>query len=162
MSYNYKQIIIARKDLNMSPGKLAAQVAHGAIGWMRQELINHSKVIPDVMVDRNTGEPIGIETTSILFEDAFDYCVPTAFYKWLTGDQTKIVCGARNKNHLLKAKKIAEKLELKEHEDFFLIYELCRTELKEEEEDGSTLTVIGFRPLPEYIANEISRHYQLY
>jgi peptidyl-tRNA hydrolase len=27
----YKQIIIARKDLNMSPGKLAAQVSHGSI-----------------------------------------------------------------------------------------------------------------------------------
>lgn len=27
----YKQLIIARKDLNMSPGKLAAQVSHASI-----------------------------------------------------------------------------------------------------------------------------------
>lgn len=27
----FKQIIIARKDLNMTPGKLAAQVAHGSL-----------------------------------------------------------------------------------------------------------------------------------
>ena len=30
----YKQIIIARKDLNMSPGKLAAQVSHGYIAFL--------------------------------------------------------------------------------------------------------------------------------
>lgn len=30
----YKQIIIARKDLDMSPGKLAAQVSHGSIAFL--------------------------------------------------------------------------------------------------------------------------------
>ena len=30
----YKQVIIARKDLNMSPGKLAAQVSHGSIAFL--------------------------------------------------------------------------------------------------------------------------------
>ena len=30
----YKQIIIARKDLQMTPGKLAAQVSHGAMAFL--------------------------------------------------------------------------------------------------------------------------------
>ena len=30
----YKQIIIARKDLKMSSGKLAAQVSHGSMAFL--------------------------------------------------------------------------------------------------------------------------------
>ena len=30
----YKQIIIVRKDLSMTPGKLAAQVSHGSMAFL--------------------------------------------------------------------------------------------------------------------------------
>jgi peptidyl-tRNA hydrolase len=38
----YKQIIIARKDLNMSPGKLAAQVSHGSMAFLSWMIRNNS------------------------------------------------------------------------------------------------------------------------
>lgn len=34
----FKQLIIARKDLNMSPGKLAAQVSHASIAFLIEKL----------------------------------------------------------------------------------------------------------------------------
>ena len=34
----YKQVIIARKDLNMSPGKLAAQVSHASMAFLTQQI----------------------------------------------------------------------------------------------------------------------------
>lgn len=34
----YKQIIIARKDLNMSPGKLAAQVSHASMAFLTRTI----------------------------------------------------------------------------------------------------------------------------
>jgi len=35
-----RQIIIARKDLNMSPGKLAAQVAHASWAFLSNQIRN--------------------------------------------------------------------------------------------------------------------------
>ena len=71
-----------------------------------------------------------------------------------------------NKNQLLKAVSLAEEIGLKKDSDFFLIKDNCLTELEPEEigEDGigRTLTCIGFRPLPNDIAQKISRKYQLF
>ena len=66
----------------------------------------------------------------------------------------------------MKAITMAEELELIQGEDFFLIKDNCLTELEPEEVDengvGRVLTCIGFRPLPDEVAHQISRKYQLY
>ena len=61
---------------------------------------------------------------------------------------------------------MAEEMGMEDGKDFFLIKDNCLTELEPEEVDengvGRTLTCIGFRPLPDDVAHEISRKFQLY
>lgn len=135
----YKQIIIARKDLNMSPGKLAAQVSHGSIAFLSWFIRNNVDL--DGHVDGYIDEDI--------------------LHNWIEGEFTKCVLQAKNKNQLLKAKTMAEELGMIEGQDFWLIKDNCRTEL-EPEEDGRTLTVIGFRPMDSKIINQIGKKYHLY
>lgn len=139
----YRRLFIMRKDLKMSPGKLAAQVGHCAeVYWLRL-LRNH--------VER--GENGYISTANISGE---------IFEQYIHGAIVKTICEARNRNHLLKAKAKAEELGLAENDDFGLIYDKCLTELEPEEENGTTLTGIWFRPLSDEVAHEISKKYHLY
>lgn len=138
-----RQLIIARKDLNLSPGKLAAQVSHASMAFLSNWIRNHMSTDSEVhgWLDDYTRE-------------------------WINGVFAKTVCEAKNHYQLMKAVAKAQELGLREGEDFFLIKDNCLTELEPEEVDengiGRTLTCIGFRPLPDDIAHEISRKYQLY
>lgn len=143
----YKQIIIARRDLNMSPGKLAAQVSHGSMAfltWMIRN--NYSKWISD-------NDTIYYSTELTFDKDLYE--------QWIDGEFTKCVLQAKNKNHLLKAKAMAEELGMEEGIDFFCIKDNCNTELTPEE-DGRTLTVIGFRPMDSETIDKIGKKYHLY
>lgn len=142
----YKQVIITRKDLDMSPGKLAAQVSHASMAFLtsmiRRNILNESTVEGNYL--------------SLLKLDK------NLYKHWLNGSFTKCVLQAKNKNQLLKAKIIAEELGMKEGEDFFLIRDECRTELKSEDEDGRTLTCIGFKPMDSEIIDKVGKKYHLY
>ena len=143
-----RQLIIARKDLNMSPGKLAAQVAHASWAFISNQIRN---------------EPAWHKYDTY----HLDLAIPANIYKeWFCGIFTKTICEAKNKNQLLKAKQLAEEIGLVEGKDFFLIMDACNTELEPEEVDengvGRTLTCIGFRPLDDEIAWKISKKFQLY
>ena len=43
MEFEYKMVIVTRKDLGLSPGKLAAQVAHAAVACALSTKKNNSK-----------------------------------------------------------------------------------------------------------------------
>lgn len=197
----YKQIIIARKDLEMSPGKLAVQVSHASNTFLMQMISgNVTKIInekilraydpdgrpqwyrhPDLddfaEITRQNGKrwayykpanqknPYGKqimvdEPTVSEYKTTFTI-EKNLYEQWMCGEYTKRVLGAKNKNQLLKAKTMAEDLGMVENKDFWLIYDNCRTELKPEE-DGKTLTAIGFTPMDSEIIDQIDKKYQLY
>lgn len=132
-----------RKDLNMSPGKLAAQVAHCAEAYW-------TRMIRNGAIRYDTDCVVAFRLSADEYEE------------YVSGAFVKTICEARNKSHLLKAKTMAEEIGLSEDIDFGLIYDNCRTELTPEEENGTTLTGIWFCPLPDELAHKISKKYQLY
>ena len=144
-----KQLIIARKDLNMSAGKLAAQVSHASMAFLSYKIKNG-----------------GCKKCSEDYYRIDFYLDKEVYENWFNGSFTKVICEAKNRNRLMKVVEAAEELGLKEGVDFFLIKDNCYTELTPEEVDengvGRTLTCIGFRPLPDDLAETLSRKYQLY
>ena len=143
----YKQIIIARKDLNMSAGKLAAQVSHASIAFLTNAIRNDwSKRIND--------DGTSYYSVELTFEHDL-------FEQWIDGEFTKCVLKAKNKSQLLKAKTLAEEMGMTENEDFFCIYDNCHTELTPED-NGRTLTCIGFKPMDSEVIDKIGKKYQLY
>lgn len=197
----YKQIIIARKDLDMSPGKLAAQVSHASMAFLTSKIKRSAeKVINEhieiawtpsgasqfylhpglnefAKIARQNGNRYFIykpkyaefpngeqmmcdKTTVREYKTAF--AIEKDLYEqWICGEFTKCVLRAKNKAQLLKAKRIAEEMGMKENEDFWLIRDNCHTEL-EPEEDGKTLTCIGFKPMDSEVIDKIGKKYQLY
>lgn len=199
----YKQIIIVRKDLAMSPGKLAAQVSHGSMAFLTSIIRKHTTPIYNETLGRawdicipdepqyyrhpdlnefaaaarrkgkeifyykplNLKAPYGAQVMCdepTVKEYYTKFTIDKDLYEqWINGEFTKCVLQAKNKNQLLKAKTMAEELGMIEGQDFWLIKDNCRTELKPEE-NGRTLTVIGFRPMDSEIIDQIGKKYQLY
>lgn len=143
----YRRLFIMRKDLHMSPGKLAAQVAHCAEAFWTHMIRGSARPIPD-------SQNGFYQYSGIIEKDMYEQYVAGAF--------VKTICEARNKSHLLKARDIAIEIGLEENVDFGIIRDNCRTELEPEETDGTTMTGIWFCPLPTEEAHKISKKYQLY
>ncbi len=200
-----RQLIIARKDLNMSAGKLAAQCCHASLAYFAhlitenaaKEIDDGYELCPTVSYfgDKKTYRPYKQADLCRWSKEAFERGEMYFYYKyppmelvaekdvkyhydsdikierammedWFNGTFTKTICEAKNKTQLLKAKTIAEEMGMVEGEDFFLIRDACFTELTPEEYDengqGNVLTCIGFKPLPDDTAHQISRKFQLY
>lgn len=202
-----KQVIIARKDLALSPGKLSAQVSHASMAFLSHMIQEHSKAKMIGYYPAHDTSSIGTDAVMMYkredlmnwaqkaFEAGYEgfyarpvdpaqpygeleLCAPDYTFHcemdvdkelyegWLGGIFTKVVCEAKNYNALMKAVHIANELGLQENKDYFLIKDCCLTELTPEEYDengvGRTLTCIGFRPLLDDIASQISKKFQLY
>lgn len=135
----------------MSPGKLAAQVSHASMAFLVEAIKRGAE---SSKPEAGIGRPSYYCCNLVFDEDTYD--------GWLNESVTKVICGARNKRKLLKALEKAEELGMVCGIDYFPIYDACRTELEPEEEDGSTLTCVGFKPMPAEIIDEIGKKYHLY
>lgn len=147
----YKQIIIVRKDLQMSVGKICSQVSHASMAFLTNAIRNDWSM--------NKAYFKGVEyKTYYSVELTFEQDL---FEQWIIGEFTKCVLKAKNKSQLLKAKTLAEEMGMTENEDFFCIYDNCHTELTPED-NGRTLTCIGFKPMDSEVIDKIGKKYQLY
>lgn len=149
-----RQLIIARKDLKMSAGKLAAQCSHASIAFLSTKLRDSDSV--EKIYEGE--EVVGYQAKFIFEKEIYE--------EWICGIFTKTVCEAKNYNHLMKVVEKAKEMGMEEGKDFFLIFDACLTELKPEFVDekgiGRTLTCIGFKPLPDDVSHKLSKKYQLY
>lgn len=157
----YRRLFIIRKDLDLSPGKLSAMLMHCVELYYINQIKDHG-----CFVEMNPNS-IGFSIRHVDQEKSNYYrytmYIPKDEYEQYINDiYTKTVCEAKNKSHLLKVINIAAELGLKEGDDYGIIKDHCLTEIKPEEDDGTTIVGVWFRPIPDEVSHLLSKKYQLY
>lgn len=157
MSDKMRRLFVVRKDLNLSAGKLAAMVGHLAEAYWTNMLKNAEQADIGLIVShKETKRTVSIPV------DIWD--------NYVTGIFTKTICEAKSLTDLNKVKTYIDTInndpacgiELIEGIDYGFIRDKCLTELKPENPDGTTTIGVWFRPLPDAIAQRISKKYKLY
>jgi len=143
-----RRLFIIRKDLHLSPGKLAAMVAHCSEAFWTRLIKNNLEVI--------SGPEGNMYRLNSVFLDT------DIVEKYICGIFTKTICEARNLNQLKKAENIANELGLIKGVDYDYINDKCLTELTPENEDGTCTVGIWFKPLNDEVAHKISKKFPLY
>jgi len=144
-----KQVIIANKSLNMSPGKLAAMVAHGSTAFLTAWFKEYTDIsfeiqTPDKRYDYGYG----------MFDDA--NIDRTTFSEWINGSFTKIVLEA-NQDEMENIIRAAQENHMYNGEDFFNIVDEST-----EFENIPRWAVIAFRPMESEEIDPITGHLNLY
>lgn len=142
-----RRLFIIRKDLNLSSGKLAAMVSHCAEGFWTRLISNNA-----------TADDGKYKVSFELDSGTMDEYVKGLF--------VKTICEAKNLNHLMKVKEVADGLGLVQGTDYDFIDDACLTELTPEETDkngnGYCRVGVWFKPLSDEISHTLSKKYQLY
>ena len=150
-----RRVFVIRKDLHLSPGKLAAMVGHCCEAYWTNLLKRDYQFHKD-----NHGLVFEPTDENIV---SFQIAMPKDIWKeYVLGIFTKTICECKNKAKLQVAVDIAKELKLVEGIDYGFINDKCLTELAPENPDGTTTIGMWFRPLPDDIAHRISKKFQLY
>jgi peptidyl-tRNA hydrolase, PTH2 family len=137
-----KQVIVARKDLNMRKGKLAAQVAHASI----KVILDKMNKIPYSVMSHDY-------VTTKFVEYTLDIPINTALNKWLEGTFTKVVVGVNSEQELLDIEEKAKEKGILNAK----IIDLGKTEFHGE----PTVTCLAVGPNYSQEIDEITGHLKL-
>lgn len=107
-----KQVIIARRDLKMPAGKLAAQVAHASMSFMSRGLIRPETTITEDPWSHGLwfggkGNDSENPIQSVLKIEERKLVVDEVLALWLDGAFTKIVLMVHSEEHLLELYNLA-------------------------------------------------------
>lgn len=145
---NTKQVIVVNKGLNMSKGKMAAQVAHASEAFMLKQFLlgtGDKHYTYDMITKKLSGYvlqiPIDLDT-----------------YDWITSSYTKVICQVDNEEELQKVVDKALKAGMVEDKDFFKIIDNGYTEFNNEK----TWTCIGFRPMKNEDIDKVTKRLRLF
>lgn len=128
----FKQVIVANKKLDMSPGKISAMASHGAVSFLTEWLRRNVIPAPD-------SRDYAIKPEARIDGDLYT--------EWICGSFTKIILEAENEEQMKEIIKKAHEAGMINRQDFFNIVDESTEFL-----DIPQWAVIAFRPMqPEKI-----------
>ena len=151
----YRRLIFIRKDLNLSTGKLIAQLGHCLeIPWLN--FIKKLPISKENSITKDEKYYVIDESSETLYfpKDIMD--------NYINGKIVKTILQVKNLNQLKKAAQLLQEEGLKEGEDFGFVNDACRTELNPENENGTCTTALWTMPLSTELAHKISKKFHLY
>lgn len=142
-----KQVIVVNKGLNMSKGKMSAQVAHASEAFLLKQFLLGKGVKKN---NSNTAGQICGYTLQIP--------VTLDEYDWITSSYTKVVCEVNSEAELQKVVDKAIKNGFIENRDFFKIIDNGYTEFNNQK----TWTCVGFRPMKSEDIDKVTKRLRLF
>ena len=147
----YKQVIVVNKGLNMSKGKMAAQVSHASMAFLTHGFYDGSRKVVPSLDDK--GNIVGYKAEMFFDRDLYE--------EWLCGIFRKVILEVKSELKLQKVVEKAKEFGMVENVDFFCIRDACFTEL-EPDETGSRWTCIGFKPMSAERIDVVTTKLQLF
>lgn len=144
-----KQVIVVNKGLNMSKGKMAAQVSHASMAFLTSQFLDkNSPNRTEVIINGQRNFILNIPISEEVNE-------------WIMNSFTKVILEVKNETQLNNFVEKIKSAGFIENKDFFCIRDNCRTELIPDE-TGTRFTCIGFVPMASEKIDPYTKRLQLY